>query len=208
MNLQDMTLTGFCAETISSSPAPGGGSIAALCGALAASLAGMVASLTIGKKGYEEKEGEMLALKEKALSLQQSLLLAIEEDASSFNGYMAALKLPKDTEEQKAIRRDAMQQGLKEAAQVPMRTAELAAEIFPLAAFVVQNGNKNALSDGLVSAMSARTAILSALLNVKINLASIKDEAFVQSMTEKCQELKKLALEQEAFILALAPELD
>lgn len=207
MNLQDMTLTGFCAETISNSPAPGGGSIAALCGALSASLAGMVASLTIGKKGYEDREEEMLSVKEKASTLQQNLLRAIDEDASSFNGYMAALKLPKETEEEKAVRKAALQQGLKEAALVPMHTAELAAEIFPLAAFVVQHGNKNALSDGLVSAMTARTAILSALLNVKINLASIKDEAFVQSMTEKCQELKQLAVEQEAVILALAPEL-
>lgn len=208
MKLQDMTLTGFCAETISSSPAPGGGSVAALCGALSASLSGMVASLTVGKKGYENKEEEMIALKEKAAFLQQSLLLAIDEDASSFNDYMSALKLPKETEEQKSVRKAALQQGLKEAAMVPMRTSELAAEIFPLAAFVVEHGNKNALSDGLVSAMTARTAILSALLNVKINLASIKDEAFVQTMTAKCQALKQLAMEQETAILALAPELN
>lgn len=208
MKLQDMTLTGFCAETISNCPAPGGGSIAALCGALSASLAGMVASLTIGKKGYEVEEGEMLALREKALSLQHSLLSAIDEDASSFNGYMAALKLPKDTEEQKAVRKAALQQGLKESAMVPLHTAELAAEIFPLAAFVVKHGNKNALSDGLVSAMTARTAILSALLNVRINLASIKDEEFVQCMNAKCLELKEAAYAQEAAILALAPELN
>lgn len=208
MKLQDMTLTGFCAETISNSPAPGGGSIAALCGALSASLAGMVASLTIGKKGYEGEEGEMLALREKALSLQQNLLSAIDEDASSFNGYMAALKLPKDTEEQKGVRKAALQQGLKEAAMVPLHTAELAAEIFPLATYVVEHGNKNALSDGLVSAMAARTAILSALLNVRINLASIKDEEFVQCMNAKCLELKETAYAQEAAILALAPKLN
>lgn len=208
MKLQDMTLTGFCAETISNSPAPGGGSIAALCGALSASLAGMVASLTIGKKGYEGEEGEMLALREKALSLQQNLLSAIDEDASSFNGYMAALKLPKDTEEQKGVRKAALQQGLKEAAMVPLHTAELAAEIFPLATYVVEHGNKNALSDGLVSAIAARTAILSALLNVRINLASIKDEEFVQCMNAKCLELKETAYAQEAAILALAPKLN
>lgn len=208
MKLQDMTLTGFCAETISNSPAPGGGSIAALCGALSASLSGMVASLTIGKKGYEGEEGEMLALREKALSLQQNLLSAIDEDASSFNGYMAALKLPKDTEEQKGVRKAALQQGLKEAAMVPLHTAELAAEIFPLATYVVEHGNKNALSDGLVSAMAARTAILSALLNVRINLASIKDEEFVQCMNAKCLELKETAYAQEAAILALAPKLN
>lgn len=208
MNLQDMTLTGFCAETISNSPAPGGGSIAALCGALSASLAGMVASLTVGKKGYEEMEGEMRILKEKAESLQKKLLRAIDEDASSFNGYMVALKLPKKTEEEKAARKFAMQQGLKEAALVPMHTAELASEIFPLAAFVVAHGNKNALSDGLVSAMTARTAILSAILNVKINLSSIGDEEFVQAMETKCQEIKKLAIMQETAILALAPELN
>lgn len=207
MKLQDMTIAGFCAETISNSPAPGGGSVAALCGALSASLTGMVASLTLGKKGYESLDGKMQAVKEQALFLQQALIQAIDEDAASFNGYMAALKLPKDTEEQKAARKAALQQGLKEAAMVPLRTAELASEIFPMAAFVVEHGNKNALSDGLVSAMTARTAILSALLNVRINLSSIKDEAFTASMAQRCRELEKLALEQEAKILALAPEL-
>ena len=169
MELRDLTVTGFCTETISSSPAPGGGSVAALCGALAASLSGMVCELTIGKKGYEEQEAQMQAI----LAQAKSLLLAIDEDSCSFNGYMAALKLPKNTEEEKAIRQAAMQEGLKAAAIVPMHTAELAAKIFPLARFAVERGNKNALSDGLVSAMTARTAVLSALLNVRINLVSI-----------------------------------
>ena len=146
MELRDLTVTGFCTETISSSPAPGGGSVAALCGALAASLSGMVCELTIGKKGYEEQEAQMQAILAQAKSLQNELLLAIDEDSCSFNGFMAALKLPKNTEEEKTIRQAAMQEGLKAAAIVPMHTAELAAKIFPLARFAVERGNKNALA--------------------------------------------------------------
>ncbi len=207
MELRDLTVTGFCTETISSSPAPGGGSVAALCGALAASLSGMVGELTIGKKGYEEQEAQMQAILAQAKSLQNELLLAIDEDSCSFNGYMTALKLPKNTEEEKAIRQAAMQEGLKAAAIVPMHTAELAAKIFPLARFAVERGNENALSDGLVSAMTARTAVLSALLNVRINLGSIKDEAFVWKLSDKCNTLWVNALAEEKEILALAAEL-
>ena len=100
-----------------------------------------------------------------------------------------------------------MQEGLKAAAIVPMHTAELAAKIFPLARFAVERGNKNALSDGLVSAMTARTAVLSALLNVRINLGSIKDEAFVRKLSDKCNTLWANALAEEKEILALAAEL-
>ena len=100
-----------------------------------------------------------------------------------------------------------MQEGLKAAAIVPMHTAELAAKIFPLARFAVERGNKNALSDGLVSAMTARTAVLSALLNVRINLGSIKDEAFVWKLSDKCNTLWVNALAEEKEILALAAEL-
>lgn len=207
MELNNMTLSGFTAETISSSPAPGGGAVAALLGSLAASLSGMVASLTIGKKGYEDRQSTMDAMLKEAEELRLSLLEAIDADAGSFHGYMKALKLPKDTEEQKQLRTATLQQELKTATLVPLETARLSAKVFPLALLAVEQGNKNALSDGLVSAMCARTAILSALLNVKINLLSIKDAAFVEAMNKEVTALRQYAALQEQRILSLSKEL-
>ena len=207
MDMQDMNLRALLELTASDAPAPGGGAIAALSGAFGAALAAMVGSLTLGKKGYESVQEEMADNTAKANALAQKLLSAMDEDANSFNGYMAALKLPKDTEEEKAARRAAMQEALKSASMVPLNTAKTAAEIFPLAEAAVQSGNKNAVTDGLVAAMMARTAVLGALLNVKINLGSIKDEAFVSELREACAALQAEALAAEQRILDLAPEL-
>ena len=112
-----------------------------------------------------------------------------------------ALKLPKETDEEKAARREAMQNGLKEAAKVPLAVAETAAKIFPIAKAVVAKGNTNAVTDGLVASMMARTAVLGALLNVKINLGSIKDEAFVAELAAKVKELEEQAVACEKEIL-------
>ena len=167
----------------------------------------MVGSLTLGKKGYESVQEEMAETTAKANALAQKLLSAMDEDANSFNGYMAALKMPKDTEDEKAARRAAMQESLMSASLVPLNTAKTAAEIFPLAEAAVKSGNKNAVTDGLVAAMMARTAVLGALMNVKINLGSIKDEAFVSELRETCAALQAEALAAEQRILDLAPEL-
>ena len=115
--------------------------------------------------------------------------------------------MPKDTEDEKAARRAAMQESLKSASLVPLNTAKTAAEIFPLAEAAVKSGNKNAVTDGLVAAMMARTAVLGALMNVKINLGSIKDEAFVSELRETCAALQADAFAAEQRILDLAPEL-
>ena len=204
MDMQDMNVRALLELTASDAPAPGGGAIAALSGAFGAALAAMVGSLTLGKKGYESVQEEMA---EKANALAQKLLSAMDEDANSFNGYMAALKMPKDTVDEKAARRAAMQESLKSASLVPLNTAKTAAEIFPLAEAAVKSGNKNAVTDGLVAAMMARTAVLGALMNVKINLGSIKDEAFVSELRETCAALQAEALAAEQRILDLAPEL-
>ena len=200
-DLKDLSVEEFAAVTASDSPAPGGGSVAAMAGAVAAALSEMVANLTIGKKGYEECEEEMQKIAKEASLLRAELIAGIQKDASSFNGYMDALSLPKETEEEKAFRREKMQEDLKAAAQVPLESAETAAKVFPYALAVVKSGNKNAVTDGLVSGMLARTAVLSALLNVKINLGSIKDEAFVAEMSAKVDALEKEALRCEAEIL-------
>ena len=207
MEMQDMNVRALLELTASDAPAPGGGAIAALSGALGAALAAMVGSLTMGKKGYESVQEEMAETTAKANALAQKLLSAMDEDANSFNGYMAALKMPKDNDEEKATRRAAMQEALKSASLVPLNTAKTAAEIFPLAEAAVRSGNKNAVTDGLVAAMMARTAVLGALMNVKINLGSIKDEAFVSELRETCSALQAEALAAEQRILDLAPEL-
>ena len=207
MDMQDMNVRALLELTASEAPAPGGGAIAALSGAFGAALAAMVGSLTLCKKGYESVQEEMAETTAKANALAQKLLSAMDEDANSFNGYMAALKMPKDTEDEKAARRAAMQESLMSASLVPLNTAKTAAEIFPLAEAAVKSGNKNAVTDGLVAAMMARTAVLGALMNVKINLGSIKDEAFVSELRETCAALQAEALAAEQRILDLAPEL-
>ena len=200
--MKNLTLEQFAAQTASNEPVPGGGSIAAISGSLAAALSEMVANLTIGKKKYAEFEEEMKEIADKGAVLRERLLDDIQKDSNSFNDVMKAMKLPKTTDEEKALRKEKMQEGLKIAARIPFEIASDAYEIMPLAERVVECGNKNAVTDGLVSAMLARTSVLSALLNTKINLASIKDEKFVNDYKEKVEELEKNAIEYEKRILA------
>lgn len=192
----------FAARTATSAPVPGGGSVAALAGALAAALSEMVANLTIGKAKYAEVESEMKELAAAGAVIRQELIEGIKRDSTSFSGYMSALAMPKETEKEKATRREAMQQGLKVASEAPLAIAEAAAGIFPIAEAVVLRGNAGAVSDGLVSAMLARTAVLSALLNVKINLKSIKDETYAARTAARVKELEELAIQSEKHILA------
>ncbi len=190
-------------KTASSDPVPGGGSIAALSAAVAASLAEMVANLTMGKKGYESVEEEMTAVAEKMRPLREKLLDDMDRDADAYSEVFSAFKLPKRTEEEKEKRQKTIQDGLKHATLVPLGVAEDAFSILKLARTVITRGNKNAVTDGAVAAMMARTAVLSALYNVKINLGSIKDEAFVDEMREKVKRLEEETLKEEQEILSL-----
>ncbi len=199
--LKDLSIEEFAALTASDAPAPGGGSVSAVAGSLAAALAEMVANLTVGKAKYAAAEEEMKEIAAKGEKIRKTLVGDIERDSASFNLYMEALGMPKDTEEQKAARREAMQNGLKEAARVPLSVAGTAAGIFPLAEAVIARGNANAVTDGLVAAMLARTAVIGALFNVKINLGSIKDEAFRAEMEEEVRRLEAEAVEAEKRIL-------
>lgn len=201
--MKDMTLTAFTALTESDAPAPGGGSVAALAGALGAALAGMVANLTIGKEKYAESWATMEEMEPKAKALSEKLLVAITEDSESFNLYMDALKLPKETDEEKAIRRQAMQDGLKAAALVPLNTAKLAYEVMDYAELAIAKGNPNAVTDGKTALMLARTAVLAAGYNVKINLDSIKDEEFVAKLSEELKSIEENAIRREKEILGL-----
>jgi len=189
-------------KTASSDPVPGGGSIAALGAAVSASLAEMVANLTVGKKGYEAVEKEMRAVAEKMRPLREKLLKDMDRDADAYNEVFSSFKLPKNSEEEKQKRQKAIQNGLKTAATVPLGVAEDALRILKLARTVIAKGNKNAVTDGAVAVMMARTAVLSALYNVKINLGSIKDQAFVDEMREKVNRLEDEALKAEREILS------
>ncbi len=199
--LKELGLQDFLAKLQSNDPVPGGGSVAALSSALASSLAAMVANLTVGKKNYEAVSDKMAKIAEEMSVNNQQFVDFIDKDATSFDSVMQAFKLPKETDEEKAHRTAKIQEGMKYAASVPLEVAEKTCELFDAIEILVKEGNQNAQTDGLVAAMMARTAVLSALYNVKINLGSIKDEAFVSAMREKVQHLEETAIERESAIL-------
>ena len=176
--------------------------ISALAGSLAAALTEMVAGLTIGKKKYADVEEEMKAAIEPMKEICAQLLDDIKRDSESFDQYMQALTLPKETEEEKAARTEAMQNGLKAAVAVPLSVAKAACGILPYAETMVVKGNKTAVTDALVATMMARTAVLGAGFNVKINLESIKDQEYVDRIGKEVAELEKQAVEMEKKILA------
>lgn len=199
--LVDKSVKEFLAQTASDAPVPGGGSIAALGGAIAAALTEMVAGLTVGKKKYVEVEEEMKEISEAALKYRNKFVEDIDRDSDAFNKVMKAFKLPKETEEEKAARREAIQEGTKEAAIVPLEVAKDAFKIMEIIEKVVVKGNQNAVTDGAVAAMMARTAVLSALYNVKINLGSIKDTEFVERVSKEVKELEEKVVKSEQEIL-------
>ena len=202
--MKNMTIQEFAMQTASNEPVPGGGSISALAGSLAAALTEMVAGLTIGKKKYADVEEEMKEAVEPMKAVCAQLLDDIKRDSESFDQYMQALTQPKETEEEKAARTEAMQNGLKAAVEVPLSVAKAACGILPYAETIVVKGNKTAVTDALVATMMARTAVLGAGFNVKINLESIKDQEYVDRIGKEVAELEKQAIEQEKKILAQA----
>lgn len=194
---KDQTIKDFLSQTASNSPVPGGGSISALNGAIATALAEMLANLTIGKKNYTEVEDKMKTTTQE-MSYQRTLFFEdIDRDAQAYKLVMDAFKLPKETEEQKANRINQIQDATKQAALIPMEIAQRAYTLLDTIAHTTRNGNKNAVTDGCISMMTCRTAVLGALLNVRINLGSIKDTAFVDELANKCNTMEADALEKE-----------
>lgn len=173
------TVRGFIEELGSNSPAPGGGSVAALCGSLSSALGSMVLNLTVGKKIYESLNDEEKYMVNKHLQLtagaKDRFLDLMNEDTEAFNELMKAFKLPKDTEEEKKIRNEKIQEGYKGAINIPLTVAKSAYEVYESILVCVKFGNKNAISDAGVAALLTQCAIEGAVLNVKINLSSIKD---------------------------------
>jgi len=169
----------FSRVLASNAPAPGGGSVAALSGALGADLVAMVCNLSIGKEGYEAFEKELSDTLSKAQALSKSLLERVDLDTEAFNGVMAAFKLPKATDDEKKARTAAIQAGYKEAIQSPLDIARECVAVLHLAARLLGKSNSNALSDLGVAAQQAYAGLEGAIMNVRINLPSIKDADFV-----------------------------
>ena len=202
LKLADLSIKEFLAKTASGSPVPGGGSIAALSAAIAASLAEMVANLTTGKKGFEVARERMKEIAKDAAEYRNELIKDIDRDSNAYNDVLTAFRLKKDTENEKNIRRQAIQDAFKNASLVPFAVAQKAFQIIELADMVVKYGNKNAVTDGVVAVMMARTAALSALYNVKINLASIKDKDFVKRIRRDVRSLESKIEKKERKILS------
>jgi formiminotetrahydrofolate cyclodeaminase len=178
----EMSLEGFLARLASADPEPGGGAAAALVAATGAALVSMVANLTVGKEKYAAVQAEMEAARDRAQALVRDLARAIDQDAESFRKVMATYKLPRETDEQKADRKRAIQQALRDATVDPARVVRLCAEIADLSRVVMEKGNVQAITDAAIAAVLADAAAVSAALNVKINLGPIGDPAFTEPL--------------------------
>ncbi|AOY74775.1 cyclodeaminase/cyclohydrolase family protein [Clostridium formicaceticum] len=200
--LTDLTVKDFLQKTASNDPVPGGGSVAALSAATAAALTEMVANLTIGRKKYVEVEEEMKEVVKNVLQVRKELIQDIDRDSDAYNEVMAAFKLPKETEEEVRSRKAAIEEATKKAALVPLSVAQKAFVMMEAVEKVVTKGNQNAVTDGAVAAMMTRTAVLSALYNVKINLGSIQDTGFVEEVSLKVREIETKIEALEKNILA------
>ncbi|MDL1897024.1 cyclodeaminase/cyclohydrolase family protein [Anaerolineae bacterium CFX7] len=195
-----MTLEQFHDELASASPAPGGGSAAAMAGALGAALVAMVARLTIGRKNYQEVNAEFENLLPRADALRAELLQLMVHDADAYRRVMDAYQLPKDTDAAKTARADAIQSALQHAANVPLRVAQACAEILEMAQRAAARGNKNAASDAGAGALMAEAGLRAALLNVEINLGLIQDERFVARLRAEIQPLEQRAAQRQAIL--------
>jgi len=203
--LTEKSVTTFLDELASSAPAPGGGSVAALSGALGAALISMVCNLTVGKKKYADVQEEIEALLAQSEALRKELVELLEADVQVYTEVSKAMKMPRTTEEEKAARTAAMQKALKAATDVPMRVAEACVKVMGLCRPTAEKGNVNAVSDAGVAVLMAEAGLRSAALNVLINLAWIKDEAFVAENRAKLDALLegKPAMRDEIYELVV-----
>ena len=187
--LSEKPVVTFLDELASSAPAPGGGSAAALGAAIGAALVSMVANLTVGKKQYLDVQADIQRILGRSETLRHRCQDLLERDVAAYTQVSQVYKMPKDTDEQKAARAEAMQKALKNATAVPMELAQVCVEVLELCPEAAQKGNVNAVSDVGVGALMAEAALRAAALNVLINLGSIKDQAFVQQERAKLDAL-------------------
>lgn len=200
--LIDQTVSAFTDELASNSPAPGGGSIAALAAALSAALTSMVCRLTIGKKKYADVEPEMQSVLARSEELRASLTSLIDRDTDAFTEVMRAFALPKETDEQKRARTEAIEHAMKEAVRVPLEVMHLCADLAALASVAASKGNRNSVSDAGVAALMIQASCRGAALNVKINLGSITDAAFRTEVSEAMRQYDAFAMSTTQAVLA------
>lgn len=201
MKLQDLTIKEFLEKTYGKDPVPGGGSVSALCGALASALAEMVTALTIGRKKYADVEEEMLTYAPQMEIARRNFIEFIDEDAAAYQVVFDAYKLPKETDEEKNLRNEEIQKATLQAALVPLKVAETAVGIMDVIFEIGSKGNRNAVTDACVAMMCARTAALGAILNVRINLTGLDDKEKARELENKCMALQDEAQVKEASLL-------
>ncbi len=204
--LIDLTCKGFAAETASESPAPGGGSISAYMGALGAALGTMVANLSSHKAGWDDRWEEFSDWADRGQALLAELLHLVDEDTEAFNRIMAVFAMPKSTDEEKAARSAALQEATLYATEVPLRTMKAAVRVFPLVRAMAETGNPNSVSDAGVGALAARSAVLGACLNVKINAAGLKDRERTGALVAEAESIAADAVRLETEVLAIVEE--
>lgn len=204
--LVDMTCTGFAEETASESPAPGGGSISAYMGALGAALGTMVANLSSHKAGWDDRWEEFSDWAERGQALLTELLHLVDEDTDAFNRIMNVFAMPKSTDEEKAVRSAALQEATLYATQVPLRTMRTAVRIFDVVRAMAAEGNPNSVSDAGVGALAARSAVLGARLNVKINAAGLKDRTVADALVAEAEQLAAEAERLEKEVLTIVEQ--
>ena len=204
--LVDMTCTGFAEETASESPAPGGGSISAYMGALGAALGTMVANLSSHKAGWDDRWEEFSDWAEQGQAVMSELLHLVDEDTDAFNRIMNVFAMPKSTDEEKAARSAALQEATLYATQVPLRTMRTAVRVFDIVRAMAADGNPNSVSDAGVGALAARSAVLGARLNVKINAAGLKDRAVADALVAEAEQLAAEAERLEKEVLTIVEQ--
>lgn len=201
--LTALTVKGFADETLRESPAPGGGSVAAYMGALGAALGTMVANLSAHKPGWDDRWEEFSRYADEGVKLEEELLHLVDEDTEAFNRIMAAFGMPKNTEEDKRLRSEAIQRATLFAAQVPLETMKTSFRVFEICALMAKSGNPASVSDAGVGALAARAAVLGAGLNVKINASSLKDKALAKALIDNANQMMVDADSAERAIMKI-----
>ena len=204
--LVDKTITEFANETASESPAPGGGSVSACMGAFGVALGTMVANLSAHKKGWDDRWEEFSDWAEKGKQYQDRLLALIDEDTQAFNGIMTAFGLPKNTDEEKAKRTEAIQSATKNAMEIPFQVMQTSYQSMEVMLAMVKTGNPNSVTDAGVGALAARSAVLGAALNVRVNAGGLHDKEYVDKMLREVNELVEKTIEKENVILQVVNE--
>ena len=206
MGVKDWTVEQFLAAVAAPTPTPGGGSVSALAGALSTALSRMVVGIARGKVGYEAVESELAQIETRGKTIQARLEALIDEDARAYDAVIAAMRMPKSSDPEKAARVDAMQAAYRKATEVPLETMERCIEALELAEAAAKKGNRSATTDAAVAILLAKSAIRGASLNCAVNLASIRDESFRSTAETRVEQLLKRADEIGHEAMAVVTE--